>query len=113
MQKDIRLIATNSIMWWRDLQTIEISLLIEIDRRDPRDNTRRRSIEIVVEVEVLKKRRSTVIVKKREDTDLDLDLMEDKNSVVTKRNKLIADIIDIGKVPAIRKSKDNVKSPKN
>jgi hypothetical protein len=100
-------------MWLRGLQTIGMSLLIEKDSSDRKDSTRKRNMETVAGVKVLRKRKNIAIVKIREGTDRDLDLMEDKDNVITERDKLKADIVDIREVPAIKNSKNNVKNHKN
>ena len=100
-------------MWSKGSQIIGTSLLLGKGSNVQKDSTRRRSIETVVRVEVLRKRRNIVIAKRREGTDRDLDQMIGKDSVVTDKERQRTAIVDTREVLAIRNSKPNVKSLKN
>lgn len=100
-------------MWSRDSQTIGMSLLLEKDSNVLSDSTRKRNTETEVRVEVLRKRRSVVIARKRENTDRDPDQMIDRDSVDTGKDRLKTGIGDTRGVPAMKNNKNNVKNLQN
>lgn len=97
-------------MWSKGSQITGMSLPLGKDSNVRRDNTRKRNIETVVGVGVLRKRKNIAIVKKREG--IDPDRMKDRDSVATGKDRMKCVIVEIKEVPAMRNNKNNVESLK-